>query len=77
MVLRLQQRDLLTLGEGQVAASWFLEADRAHPASVAKPARRNRRGHADLDTGVLAGLPFSDQTPEGTLHRSRRLRSPR
>ena len=58
--LRLQQSKVLTLVERQVPAGGLGQAQRRHAASVAKPARRDWRGHADLDRGVLRAPSLRD-----------------
>src|SRR3954451_17636378 len=59
--LRLQHSEVLTLVEGQVAAGGLGQDQRRHAASVAKPPRRDWRGHADLECGVLRAPSLRDQ----------------
>jgi hypothetical protein len=66
--LRLQQSEVLTLVERQIAAGGLGQAQRRHAASVAKPSRRDWRGHADLERGVLRAPSLRDPTPEPALH---------
>ena len=77
LALRLQQRDLLTLGERQIAAGGLGQAQRRHAASVTKPAHRDGRRHADLQRRLLGALALRNQPPEGALHMPRRHRPAR
>ena len=77
LVLGPEQRDLFTLSERQVPASWLVQTQRRHPASVSKPSNPDRRRHADPLRGLDRCDPRRDQTPELALHRTRRLRPSR
>lgn len=77
LALRTQDRDLLPFVERQIPARGLVQADRRHPASVAKPTGSDRPGHAHPQRRFGGGDASSDQSPELPLHRPRRLRPPR
>src|SRR5699024_6558150 len=52
-----KDRDLLPLFEHQVAARGFIQRDRRHAASMAKPPGAHWNRHADLDRGLSRGDP--------------------
>ena len=76
-LLSAQQRDLLTLGERQVAARGLVQADRRHAASVTEPAGPDRPRHTDRLRGLDRRHPRRDPPPELPLHRTRGLRPAR
>ena len=62
--LRVQDRDLLTLGERQVAARHRRRARSAHATSVPEPSRPDRRRHADLQRPRPRSTALGDRRPE-------------
>jgi hypothetical protein len=59
-----QDRDLLSLGERQIAPGRRREADRRHPTTLAEPPDTNARQNTRLDRSVLARGASSDRFPE-------------
>ena len=59
-----QDRDLLSLGEGQITPGHRRESERRHPATLAKPPDTNARQHTRLDRSLLARCTSSDRLPE-------------
>src|ERR1019366_10071455 len=63
-VAGMKDRDLLALGEDQVATGDWLEADRWHPSTLTEPSRAHRLGHAAAHSGALARQAVRDRHPE-------------
>lgn len=62
--LRPENRDLLTLGEGEVAARERTTADCAHPTSLTEPSGANRLRQSNRHGGILASRTCFDRIPE-------------
>ena len=56
--------DLFSLDEGQIATGKWSEADGWHTTTLTEQPRTNSRRQADGDRGVLARKPASDRVPE-------------
>jgi hypothetical protein len=63
-LLRVPERDVLPLGEGQETAGHGRRKVRSHPASLAKPAGPDRRRHAGLAGSILRTGAPPDSRPE-------------
>ena len=59
-----QDRDLLPLGERQIAPRHRREIERRHPATLAEPPDANARQHTRLRRSVDARRSPSDRLPE-------------
>src|SRR5262245_24089364 len=62
--LSMMDRDLLSLDERWEATRKREKTERPHPATLAKPACPDRRGHTGRDGGFLARDPTGDRYPE-------------